>query len=137
MKNELLKRFPYLTPLWKKVYNERKVKVGPKKAVYSANAALYAEELKKFINLKDIKFNRKEFVYEEKKNYPFYISRNLKVILTRDKDVKRDYPSARHISEITKNISDQQIISAVVKDNKLEIDNNFYYAIITREKKRK
>jgi hypothetical protein len=132
--NDLLERFPELTPLWEETFENRKEKVGAKKATYSANAAVYAEALKSFLKEKEVRLRKVNFIYEEEpKQYPFYINKNLKVILTRDKNVTKDYPNAKHISEITNNLFEQQVISAVIKDNKLEIDNNFYYIIMERD----
>lgn len=122
----IFKKFPHLKEDWKNVYEVRRKKVGRKKAVYSADAVVISKALKEFTYKKPKEIR---LIIEQKKLYSFYSYKKLKVYLTRDKDFVKDFPNAKHISEVENDEFASQVISEVLRKNKLKIDNNFYYVI--------
>lgn len=125
---KIFKAYPKLKFQWKEIFEERSKKVGKRKAIFSADAVILAEALKIFAEPKIKKY--KKILIEEKKSYPTYKSKNIEVILTKDKDILKDYPKAKLVSEAMDIPYDIQVISEIVKEHKLHIDKTFYYCII-------
>lgn len=128
----VFKKYPFLRETWTNVYNLRKGRVGPRKAIYSADAVVLSEALKLFVEKKPLRSKIKKLV-EEKLQYPSYIYKDLKVILTKDKSVLKDYPEAKPISELINNEFDSQVINDIIDTNNLKIDDSFYYHIMETE----
>lgn len=127
---QVLKKYPYLKETWKEIYNIRKQKVGSKKAIYSADAVTLSEALKFF----SYKSKRKKVkIILEQKTYSSYSYKKFIVYLTKDKGLLNDFPNSKPISEVQENPFDAQVISEIIKKNKLNIDNSFFYYITENE----
>lgn len=125
---KIFEAYPELIFEWKEIFRERAKKIGKRRAVFSADAEILAEALKKFVQPKK-KFAKKKLL-EQKKIYPSYKYKNIEVILTKDKNILKDYPQARLVAEAVDIPYDIQVISEIIKEHKLQIDKNFYYVIM-------
>jgi hypothetical protein len=133
----------YLNEKWNEVYKTRKRKVGKQKAIYSANATIYAELLKEwnsgntFDRINTIwgkKREREDYIFEKKGDYSIYPIDDMNVILTTDEDVLESYKKKRR-KGLIKNIDDDyelEILDKVSEEYNIKLHPRLYYVMWSR-----
>jgi hypothetical protein len=133
----------YLNEKWNEVYSVRKKKVGKRKAIYSANATVYAELLKEWnsgntfdrINtIWERKREREDYIFEKKGDYSIYPIDDMNVILTTDENVLRDYKKKSR-KGLIKNIDDDyelEILDKVSEEYDIKLHPRLYYVMWSR-----
>jgi hypothetical protein len=119
--------------IWEEVYNQRKIKVGKKKAIYSANAKIKSLLVKEEnLLIKQIKENwNKEYIIEKKEDYSVYEIDDMNVIITTKKEVLKDYKEVKR-KGLIKYVEDNYEIKILdkLKDvNKIKLHPDLYYVM--------
>ncbi len=118
---------------YKKVYKDRRKKVGKAKARYSARATVIAEELQIWLkeNVKKSKKKDKKHSIENKKEYPEYQVGKYKVVLTTNRKDLDDFPISKNkglIGSIEKEF-DKEVLYKLSKNKDVKLAPNLFYVI--------
>lgn len=125
------KSYPKLNEIWKDVYKKRRKKSGKKKAIYSANARVYAEMLKEFKINRLPKKNKIKLIKEKKEEWNDYSIDDNVVHISTEKRMLDDFPSAEK-KGIVKDANDpfeQEILTKVMDEYDIKIHPQMYYVI--------
>ena len=114
-------------PIYKEVYKQRREKVSRQRAIYSARAAVMAEELKEYLKPEE----QKKKTVVRKKELPSYRVGDNKVILTLDANVLEKFPHVKHKGMI-KNMTgefEKEIIYKLMDSHDVKLNPNQFYII--------
>jgi len=131
--------FEQLEEIWQEVYESRSKKVGRKRAIYSANATVFSECLKSFLEadgdvykkwINKISGPNTRELKEAKQDYKTYIVEGIEVIITSKRKVLDDYPNAERKGTIKEmDEFEYQILQRIVEDNDIKIHPSLYFVI--------